>query len=105
MKDEPEFIGPHQRPNSAPVHPNKIRAFREELRLSRDQFSELIEANVDTERGWEIGASTPRGEAALKIVALAQKNWYPLTMEDILTRQEPDKKRKRRRSNGEHKPK
>lgn len=101
MKDPVEPFGPSLRPDSAPIHPNKIRAFREELRLSREQFSELIDANVDTERGWETGVSIPRGEAALKIIELAKKNWYPLTLEDILIKQEPEKRRKRRKNHYE----
>lgn len=105
MKEQFEPVGPSQRPDSAPIHPNRIRAFREELRLDREQFCTLIGAAVDTERGWESGASIPKGAAALKIFNLAQKNFYPLTMEDILIKMEPDKKKKRRRINGEsHKP-
>lgn len=91
-------IGPNQRPDAAPVHSNIIRAFREELRLSRDEFCSLIDANPATERGWEAGLVSPNSKAAIQIADLARKNYYPLTLEAILTvTQQPDKKKKRRK--------
>ena len=78
-----EPFGPQQRPDSAPLHPNAIRRFREELRLDRKQFSALLDVNIDTLRVWESGSSKPRGPSALKIVEVADRNNYPLSIEDI----------------------
>lgn len=80
--------GPTSRPDAAPPHDNVIRRFREELRMNRPVFADLLEVNVDTLRVWEADKSKPRGEAALKIVSVAQRNDYPLTITDIY----PDKK-------------
>lgn len=82
MQTQP--YGPNERPDAAPPHENPIRRFREELRLSRADFAELIGENQDTLRNWETtGKSKPRPEKGMKLVALAQKNNYPLTLEDI----------------------
>ena len=86
--------GPNERPDAAPLHPNVIRRFREELRLSRREFADLLRENVDTLRVWEgMTGAKPRGEKAIKIVNLAQKNDYPLDMADIFP---ADDKKKRR---------
>jgi DNA-binding XRE family transcriptional regulator len=75
---------PNERPDAAPPHPNLIRRFREELRLTRNQFADLLQEKVDTLRVWEgdTGAK-PRGEKAIKISDLAKKNAYPLSVKDI----------------------
>lgn len=87
--------GPSERPDSNPPNPNVIRRFREELRLSRPEFADLLEANVDTLRVWETdGRSKPRGPAAAKIIEVAQRNDYPLTMADIYPQEEKKKKRR-----------
>lgn len=86
-------FGPQQRPDSAPLHPNAIRRFREELRLDRKQFSELLDVNIDTLRVWESGSSKPRGPSALKIIEVANRNHYPLSVEDIFG--PPPKKKKK----------
>ena len=99
MATEQGPFGPTNRPDSAPISGNAIRAFREELRLDRDSFAGLIKTSPDTVRGWEIGASTPRGEAAMRITALADKNHYPLTLQQIF-QPPPEKKKKRRKKNG-----
>lgn len=79
--------GPNERRDAAPPHPNPIRRFREELRLNRQEFADLLEENVDTLRVWEGTTGTkPRGEKAMKIVSLAELNDYPLTMDDIFKR-------------------
>lgn len=93
-------FGPTVRPDSKPPHPNIIRRFREELRLDRVEFSELLDVNIDTLRVWEgTRGAKPRGEAALLIVACAKKNDYPLTIIDIFP-PEKKKKKKRRKANG-----
>lgn len=76
-------FGPNQRPDAKPLHPNVIRRFREELRLDRREFADLLEVNVDTLRVWEASKSKPRGPAALKIVQVAQRNNYPLNIDEI----------------------
>ena len=79
-----ELYGPSTRPDSAPPHTNPIRRFREELRLNRQEFADLLEENVESLRVWETdGKSKPRPDRALKIVALAERNDYPLELEDI----------------------
>jgi DNA-binding XRE family transcriptional regulator len=75
--------GPNARRDALPPHQNAIRRFREELRMDRPDFSELLDINIDTLRVWEAGKSKPRGEAALKIIAFAERNNYPLTITDI----------------------
>lgn len=88
--------GPNERPDSNPPNPNVIRRFREELRLSRHEFADLLEANVDTLRVWETdGRSKPRGPAAAKIIEVAQRNQYPLTMADIYPADSLSKKKKK----------
>lgn len=97
----PNHFGPTERPDSAPLHENVIRRFREELRLDRGQFSELLDVNIDTLRVWESGSSKPRGPAALKIVQVAKRNQYPMTIEEIYEDPPPKKKRaKKKKSNG-----
>ncbi len=89
-----DIYGPTQRPDSKPPHPNVIRRFREELRMDRTQFADLLEVNVDTLRVWETdGKSRPRGEAAMTIVITAQHNDYPMKIEDIYPKT-PKKKKK-----------
>lgn len=75
--------GPTTRKDSVPLHPNVIRRFREELRMNRPVFADLLEINVDTLRVWEADKSKPRGEAALKIVSFAKRNDYPMSITDI----------------------
>ena len=76
--------GPTNRLDSRPPHPNAIRRFREELRMDRREFAELLEVNVDTLRVWETaGKSKPRAPAAMKIIEVAGRNDYPLRMEDL----------------------
>lgn len=79
-----EPYGPTHRADSKELNSNVIRRFREELRLDRKEFSELLEVNIDTLRVWETnGKSRPRGRAALKIVVIAERNDYPMTIEEI----------------------
>ena len=78
-----QIYGPNNRTDSAPMHQNAIRRFREELRMNRPAFAQMLSVNVDTLRVWEDGKSKPRGEAALKIVAAADRNHYPLVITDI----------------------
>ncbi len=76
-------FGPNERPDANPPHSNVIRRFREELRMDRPEFADLIEAKIDTLRVWEAGKSNPRGPAALTIIAVADRNDYPMSMADI----------------------
>jgi len=94
----PTFYGPTIRPDSKAPHPNVIRRFREELRLDRNEFAELLDCNTDTLRVWEgTKGAKPRGEAALPIIALAKKNKYPLTITDIFPT--PPKKKRGKKNN------
>lgn len=87
MMTEP--YGPTSRPDSVALHTNAIRRFREELRMNRPKFAELIDVNLDTLRVWEADKSKPRGEAALKIVSFAERNDYPMTIEEIFGKKIP----------------
>ena len=79
----PDPFGPNDRPDAKPLADNVIRRFREELRMDRPEFAELVDAKVDSLRVWEKGSSKPRTEAAMRIVQVAERNNYPLTLEDI----------------------
>lgn len=83
--------GPNARPDALPPHNNPIRRFREELRMDRPDFSILLDVNIDTLRVWEAGKSKPRGESALKIISIATRNDYPLSITDIF----PNAKKKK----------
>ena len=89
--------GPTSRADSIPIHDNVIRRFREELRMNRPTFAELLEVNVDTLRVWEADKSKPRGEAALKIVKVAKRNNYPMAITDIYPDMEEPKKKTARK--------
>lgn len=79
----PDPYGPNLRPDAKPPHDNVIRRFREELRMDRPEFADLLDVKIDTLRVWEAGKSRPRGPAALKIIEVASRNDYPLTLEQI----------------------
>lgn len=83
----PDLYGPNERPDAIPPHQNVIRRFREELRMDRKEFAELIDANIDTLRVWEASKSQPRAPAALKIIEIAKRNEYPMTVEEIFQRE------------------
>lgn len=83
----PEAFGPNSRPDAIPPHTNAIRRFREELRMDRKQFADLIDANIDTLRVWESNKGNPRAPAAMKIIKIAERNDYPLTMEDLFPKE------------------
>ncbi len=73
-----------KRPDAAPLHENQIRRFREELRLTREQFAAKLGVSIETVRVWEAkGRSKPRPETARKILALAKRNKYAMTMDSI----------------------
>lgn len=89
--------GPSERQDSKTLHSNIIRRFREELRLDRQEFSDLLDVNIDTLRVWEGGkGAKPRGEAALVIVACAERNDYPLGITDIFPKITTKKTKKKR---------
>jgi len=83
------FVPPVLRPDSGPLHDNPIRRFREELRLEREQFCRLLNnLPVATLRGWEEPFESrhyhaPRSHHIDQLVALAQRNRYPLFAETI----------------------
>lgn len=79
--------GPNERPDAIPPHTNVIRRFREELRMDRPEFADLLEVKIETLRVWEAGKSKPRGPAAMKIVQVAERNDYPLTIEQIFQKE------------------
>ena len=88
----PDSYGPNERPDATPPHQNVIRRFREELRMDRPEFAKLIDANIDTLRVWEANKSRPRGPAAMRIIQIAERNDYPLALQDIY----PPKPKKKR---------
>jgi DNA-binding transcriptional regulator YiaG len=45
--------------------------------MDRPEFAELLDVKIDTLRVWEAGKSKPRGPAAMKIVKIANRNYYP----------------------------
>jgi DNA-binding transcriptional regulator YiaG len=55
--------------------------------MDRKEFADLIEANIDTLRVWEASKSKPRGPAALKIIEIARRNDYPMTVEEIFKKE------------------
>jgi hypothetical protein len=83
------FIPPALRPDGGPLHENPVRRFREELRLEREQFCRLLnDLPVATLRGWEEPFDSkhyhaPRSYHVDMLVALAQRNRYPLFMEHV----------------------
>lgn len=79
--------GPNERPDANPPHQNVIRRFREELRMDRPEFADLLDVKIDTLRVWEAGKSYPRAPAAMKIVSVAERNDYPLTIEEIFEKE------------------
>lgn len=78
---------PVKRPDQNPPHPNPIRAFREELRLEREEFGELMNVPVQTLRVWERteNAYVPRYGPLTRLIELARKNEYPLYWKDIMS--------------------
>lgn len=99
---KPPVTGPTERPDARPPHPNPIRRFREEMRLTRAQFVRLVKTSTDNLRMWEgsgrLKATRPKGEAAIAIVELAQRNYYPLTLQDIYYNVEQQAKAKKKSS-------
>ncbi len=89
----PQPYGPTTRKDSIPLHANAIRRFREELRMNRPVFADLLEINVDTLRVWEANKSMPRAEAAIKIVRVAKRNDYPMSIADIYPEEKTRKKK------------
>ena len=77
-------FGPNERPDAKPLADNAIRRFREELRLDRPEFAQMLDLSVDSLRVWEKGSSEPRVHSAMKIVQCAERNHYPLTITDLI---------------------
>lgn len=83
---------PNQRPDSAPLNPNAVRRFREELRLNRKEFAALVGVSPATLRVWELkNNSRPSGPTLLRLIELAEKNNYPLSVADVYADVEFDK--------------
>jgi DNA-binding transcriptional regulator YiaG len=61
--------------------------------MNRPVFADLLEINVDTLRVWEANKSMPRAEAARKIVRVAKRNDYPMSIGDIYPEQKTSKKK------------
>lgn len=89
-------LPPIVRPNSAPISANPIRAFRDELRLTAGQFAKAAGVTIHSIRIWETNRSVLRYEAAQKLVDLAEKNFYPLTLEDLYRVKTTQKRRRRK---------
>lgn len=71
-------------PDQRPPHPNPIRRFRQALRLTREQFAELLDVSHETLRVWEkLSPSVPRPDRMKKLLAVAERNHYPLTAQEI----------------------
>jgi DNA-binding transcriptional regulator YiaG len=51
--------------------------------MDRPEFAELLDVKIDTLRVWEAGKSKPRGPAAMKIVKIANRNYYPESPEHV----------------------
>lgn len=92
----PRPFGPNERPDAKPLSENAIRRFREELRLDRPEFAELVDISIDSLRVWEKGASEPRVHSAVKIIEAAERNHYPLTMVEIIPKQSKKIAKKKR---------
>ena len=75
---------------------NAIRRFREELRLGRSEFAELLDVNEYTLRVWEEGKSKPRTPATMKILEIAHRNSYPMEVFDIHPPEKRVAKKKRK---------
>ncbi len=73
------------RRDAAPRAANPIRRFREELRLTREEFARLNGVPVTTERSWErdINAFVPSGGRLTRLIELARRNEYPLYISEI----------------------
>ena len=74
------------RPDAAPRDPNPVRRFREELRLTREVFAELMGIPVETLRAWERHEHVviPNGPRMERLVELARRNYYPLYIGDVV---------------------
>lgn len=71
-------------PDQKPPHPNPVRRFRECLRMTREEFAELLGVSHETLRVWEKRVpSIPRPPAMDKLIAVAERNSYPLTAQEI----------------------
>ncbi len=77
---------PIQRRDSAPLHPNPIRRFREELRLTRQELAGLMAVPKETVRAWEheVECFAPGHSRLMRLIELARRNEYPLYVRDIM---------------------
>jgi DNA-binding transcriptional regulator YiaG len=83
---------PNERADSAPLNSNAVRRFREELRLNRKEFASLVGVSPATLRVWELrNNSRPSGPTLLRLIDLAERNEYPLSVADVYADVEFDK--------------
>ena len=76
-----------RRVNAAPLHENPVRRFREELRLTRKEFSELGGWDVTSQRLYEYDnrfVGIPGAKRMMKLIQLAKDNRYPLSILEIV---------------------
>lgn len=85
MAATPRPLPPITRPDGKPPHENPIRALREELRLSRQEFAQLLteragkKVSVGAVRTWEDGVVFPRNTHLDAIFEVAERNRFPLS--------------------------
>ena len=74
-----------RRPDSAPLHDNPIRRFREELRLNRTEFAKVVGFPENTLRAYERDdyAICPGGKRMGQLIQLAKNNKYPLSIFEV----------------------
>lgn len=71
-------------PDQSPAHPNPIRRFRQVLRLTREEFAELLDVSHETLRVWEkLSPSVPRPDMMKRLLDVAERNSYQLTADEI----------------------
>ena len=75
---------PTMRKHSAPLHENPVRRFREELRLNRNNFADILQISPSTLRVWEApDSSRPEGKRLVRLLDMAMENNYPLDVDEI----------------------
>jgi DNA-binding transcriptional regulator YiaG len=80
-----KMVEPISRKHAAPLHPNPVRRFREELRLARPAFAKMIETPVDTLKEWEREREPviPGTSRLMRMIQIARESQYPLLIDDI----------------------
>lgn len=75
-----------ERDDAAPRSANPIRRFREELRLTRRAFADLVQAPIETLRNWEAltDCVQPEDSTMRQLIAIARRNEYPLYYTEVI---------------------